>query len=229
MPQTRLTKANILQTVRDITELDSTDISDSLLTLYLRDGYNRIIDLERRWPFLEVKFNMTTTAGQTEYTIDDFTAHEIREVISIIDPDNIRLEYVDYDQAEEPLIARNNPSGRPVFFSFWADKLYLFPAPKDSYTLSVRAYRHPTDWVTNNTNPDGPDGFDLPLVYYVVSRVYQSQEETGTAREYERSFADAIALVRRDLMRPESYSPVVFAGGKYIRRWKGRDWDSTST
>lgn len=48
MAQTRLTKADILQAVRDITELDSTDVPDSLLTLYLRDGYNRIIDLERR-------------------------------------------------------------------------------------------------------------------------------------------------------------------------------------
>jgi len=33
-------------------------------------------------------------------------------------------------------------------------------------------------------------------------------------------------LARRDLMRPESYSPMVFAGGKAIRRWKGTDWDS---
>lgn len=227
MPQTRLTKASILQTVRDITELDTDDVSDALLTLYLRDGYNRIIDLERRWPFLEVKFNMTTTPNVSEYTIDDFTADEIREVISILDPENVRLEYIDYDQAEESLLMPVTPQGRSVFFSFWADKVYLFPTPTEVDTLTVRAYRHPTDWVTANTYPDGPDGFDLPLVYYIVSRVYQSQEEMNTAREYERSFIDAIGLVRRDLMRPESYSPMVFAGGKNIRRWKGRDWDTT--
>lgn len=226
MPQTRLTKADILQTVRDITELDSTDVPDSLLTLYLRDGYNRIIDLERRWPFLEVSFTLTTVADQQAYTVDDFTSDDIREVISVVDPNNIRLAYIDYDEAEAQFLTPATPVGRPMFFSFWANQIHFFPRPTDAYALSVRAYRHPVDWVTNATYADGPDAFDMPLVYYVVSRVYQSQEETGAANEYERSFADAISLARRDIMRPESYAPVVFAGGKGIRRWKGTDWDS---
>lgn len=226
MAQTRLTKAEILQTVRDITELDSTDVPDSLLTLYLRDGYNRIVDLERRWPFLEVSFTLTTVADQQSYTVNDFTAHDIREVISVVDPNNIRLSYIDYSEAEAQFLTPATPVGRPTFFSFWADQIHFFPRPTEAYALTVRAYRHPTDWVTAGTTPDGPDGFDLPLVYYVVSRVYQSQEEIGVANEYERSFADAISLARRDIMRPQSYSPVVLAGGKGIRRWKGTDWDS---
>jgi hypothetical protein len=227
MPQTRLTKTEILQAVRDITELDTDDVSDSVLTLYLRDGYNRIIDLERRWPFLEVKFTLTTTPNVNEYTVDDFTTDDIREVISIYDPDNVRLEFVDYDQVEEWLMTPTTPQGRSTFFSFWGNKLYLFPIPTEADALTVRAYRYPNNWVSSNTYPDGPVGFDLPLVYYVVSRVYQSQEEIGTAREWERSFTEGIGLVRRDQMRPESSAPVVFAGGRQLRRWKGTDWDST--
>jgi hypothetical protein len=226
MPQTRLTKANSLQAVRDITELDSGDITDSLLSLYLRDGYNRIIDLERRWPFLEVSFTLTTTANQQAYTVNNFTADDIREVISVVDPNNIRLAYIDYDEAEAQFLTPATPVGRPTFFSFWAGQIHFFPRPTAAYALTVRAYRHPNDWVTAATYPDGPDSFDLPLVYYVTSRVYQFQEEIGMAQEYERSFADAISLARRDIMRPESYSPVVLAGGKGIRRWKGSDWDS---
>lgn len=226
MPQTRLTKANILDAVRDITELDADDIPDSLLTLYLRDGYNRIIDLERRWNFLETTFTLTCTVGQQAYTINDFTADDIREVISVVKPNSLRLSYIDYDEAEAQFLAVETPQGRPMFFSFWNDQIHLFPKPTEAYELTVRAYRHPEDWVSDETFPDGPDAFDLPLVYYVTSRVYQSQEEMGVAQEYERAFADGVTLARRDLMRPESYSPMVFAGGKAIRRWKGTDWDS---
>ena len=47
-----MTRGDIITAVRGITEMDSADVSDSILQLYMRDGYNRIIDLERRWNFL---------------------------------------------------------------------------------------------------------------------------------------------------------------------------------
>lgn len=226
MAQTRLTKVDILDTVREITELDADDVSDAVMELYLRDGYNRVIDLERRWPFLEVSFTLTCVAGQQAYTINDFTADDIREVISIVKPNSLRLSYLDYDEAETQFLAVETPVGRPTFFSFWNNQIHLFPKPTENYELTVRAYRYPNDWVTSDDEPDGPAGFDLPMVYYIISRIYHSQEEVGMAQEYERLFADAISLVRRDLTRPESYSPVVLAGGRAIRRWKGTDWSS---
>jgi hypothetical protein len=226
MAQVRQSKADILDAVRTITELEEDDIPDSLLELFLRDGYNRVVDLERRWPFLEVTFTLTCTAGQQAYTINDFTNDDIREVISLVKDNSLRLSYIDYDEAETQFLAVETPVGRPTFFSFWNGQIHLFPKPTENYELTVRAYRYPDDWVTAGTEPDGPAGFDLPMIYYVVARVYAWQEEVGMAQEYERTFADAISLVRRDLMRPESYSPVVLAGGRAIRRWKGTDWTS---
>ena len=46
------TAATIRQFVRDITDLDTADLPDSLLNMYIRDGYYRILDLEKRWKFL---------------------------------------------------------------------------------------------------------------------------------------------------------------------------------
>ena len=97
MPQARMNLNDIITKVREVTELDSTDVPTSVITMYIRDGYNQIINLERRWSFLECKFNMTTTANVGEYTIDDFTADDIREVISIVDDEGTRLEYISYD------------------------------------------------------------------------------------------------------------------------------------
>jgi hypothetical protein len=206
--------------------MDSSDVSDAILSLYLRDGYNRIIDLERRWNFLEVSFTLNTTIDQQAYTINDFTGDDIREVVSIVDPDNARLSYIAYDVAEEQFLGPNPVLGQPLFYSMWADQIHLFPTPVDAVELTVRGYRTPNDWVTDDTVVDGPDAFDIPLVYYVVSRVYLAQEEVGTASQFERSFAEAIALARKDLTRPPSAAPTVFAGGPRMRRWKGTDWTS---
>lgn len=224
MPQARMSLNDIITKVREVTELDSSDVPTSVITMYIRDGYNQIINLERRWNFLECKFSMTTTAGVGEYTIDDFTTDEIREVISIVDDEGTRLEYISYDEAEDLFLDVTTPIKRPIMYSMWAGKIYLFPKPNAVYNATVRAYRYPEDWVTAGGNVDGPAVFDIPLVYYAVSRIYQAQEELSTASKYEQSFAEAISMARRDLTRPPSNAPVVFAGGSKKRLMRGSDW-----
>ena len=39
------------------------------------------------------------------------------------------------------------------------------------------------------------------------------------AAEYERAFNDGVAFLRRDIMKPESYSPVVLSSGGRKHRW----------
>ena len=224
MSQVRMNRTDIINSVREITEMDSSDVSDAIIKLYMRDGYNRIIDLERRWNFLEVTFTFNTVANQQSYAINDYTAYDMREIISLVDPDNARLSYISYDVAEEEFLGPMPVLGQPLFYSMWADEIHLFPTPIDAFTLTARGYRTPNDWVTDDTTVDGPDAFDIPLVYYVVSRIYQAQEEAQTAAIYQGSFNEAIAIARKDLTRPPSAAPTVFAGGPRIRRWKGTDW-----
>lgn len=224
----RETANSIVAHIRDITELDTSDVSTSVLKLYMRDGYNRIIDLERRWNFLEVSFTFNTIADQNAYTINDYTAYDMREIVSMVDPDNARLSYISYDVAEEQFLGPMPVLGQPLFYSMWADQIHLFPTPIDAFALTVRGYRNPDDWITDGTIVDGPDAFDIPLVYYVISRIYQSQEELQTASIYENSFNEAISLARKDLTRPPSATPTIFAGGPRIRRWKGLDWTGLS-
>ena len=227
MPQARMNRSDIISAVREITEMDSADVSDTVINIYLRDGYNRIIELERRWTFLECSFNLTTTAGVGSYAVDDFTADEIREVVSVVDSDDNRLTYVAYDELENAIgetAFASMTTAVPVFYSFWDGEMILFPTPESTATLSVRAYRYPTDWVTDDTQPDGVASFDMALVYYVISRIYQAQEELSTAATYERMYADSVTLARRDLTRPPSSAPVVFAGNKNFRAFRGKTW-----
>ena len=215
----RLTLSDIRSRAREVAEVSSADVSDTLMDLFIRDGYNRIIDLERRWPFLEVSFTMDTVADQSAYTINDFTSHDIREVVSIVDEDHLRLGFLSYDVAEEEFIVPNDVSGRPLYVASWANQLHLFPTPKDVYTLTVRAYREPTDWITDNGSPDGVEAFDLALVDYAVARSYKMQEAFQPAQEFERSFNDTVAFARRDVMKADSYAPVQLSSGGHVGSW----------
>lgn len=215
----RLTLSDIRSRAREVAEVSTADVSDTLMDLFIRDGYNRIIDLERRWPFLEVSFDMTTTANQSAYTINDFTTHSIREVVSIVDPDNVRLDFISYELAEETFKTNDAPAGRPMFAAHWADQIHIFPKPKAVYTLNVRAYREPTDWITAAGSPDGIEAFDLALVDYAVARSYKMQEAFVPAQEFERSFNDTVAFARRDVMKADSYAPIQLSSGGHVNTW----------
>jgi len=220
----RLTLQQIRDTAREITETEADDVSDTLLNLYIRDGYNKIIDLERRWPFLEISFQFNTVQGQKAYPISSLNVPSVREIVSVVDNSNFRLQLISPDLAEENFIGPSDVPGRPLYVAFWGGEISLYPTPSDVYPLKTRGYRVPDDWVSAGGIVDGPEEFDLPLVYHAVSRIYQAQEAPGPANDYERAFNEGIAFARRDIMKPESYAPIQFAGGGRGRRWGRLDF-----
>lgn len=216
----RMTPADIRTAVRSMMDLDATDLTDAVINLYMRDGYQHIINLERRWRFLEHSFSFTTVVGQRAYTIDSITSQPLREIVSIVvnDSTGTRLELVSFDEAESRYTGALDTPNRPLFYAVWDDKVHLFPKPDVAYQLNVRAYRDPIDWVTANTYVDAAESLHFPIVYYIVSRVYQTQENTSMAQMYKQSFDETVAIARKDLTRPDSAAPLVLSGGKTGRR-----------
>lgn len=215
-----MTATSLRQTVRDITDLDSDDLPDSLLNLYIRDGYYRILDLEKRWSFLEKSFTFSTVAEQRDYTIANFTADPISQVVSIIDSTGVgtRLDMVGHDTAEQTYMGSYDTSGDPLFYSVWEGKVHLYPKPNNVRTLSVRAYREPIDWQTTGGAVDASPNLHFALVYYACSRVYQRLEDAVMADAYKRSFDEGVALARTNIMKPTSHAHMVLSAG----RTKGR-------
>jgi hypothetical protein len=64
-----LNLSEIRSKVREIVDMDTTDVSDALLNMYIRDGYDRMISLERRWPFLEKSYTLSTVKNQKSYAV----------------------------------------------------------------------------------------------------------------------------------------------------------------
>ena len=59
------TTQDLITLVRDITDLDNVDLPNSLITQYLKDGFQRIVALERRWPMYETSYSFNTVADQS--------------------------------------------------------------------------------------------------------------------------------------------------------------------
>ena len=220
------TAATIRQFVRDITDLDTADLPDSLLNMYIRDGYYRILDLEKRWKFLEETFTFNTVAEQRAYTIANFTADPMREVISIVDNTAVgaRLDMIGYDMAEETYIGTYDTSSNPLFYAVWNGEIHLYPKPNNVRTLTCRGYREPTDWITSAGNVDASKNLHLPLVYYACSRIYQRLEDTGMSAEYKRAFDEGVSLARNAEIKPTSHAHLVLSHGQTRGRPTFKGW-----
>jgi len=226
MAYNQMTATALRQTVRDITDLDAEDLPDSLLNLYLRDGYYRILDLEKRWPFLEKTFTFNTVANQRAYSISAFTADPMAQIVSIVDNTNVglRLDMVGYDMAETTYVGSYDTAGDPLFYAVWQGQIHLFPKPNNVRTLTVRGYREPIDWITTEGYVDASANLHFPLVYYACSRVYQRLEDTVMAQEYKRSFDEGVSLARENIVKPTSHAHLRLNAGQTSGRPTFNGW-----
>jgi hypothetical protein len=205
-------------------DLDETDLSNTIIDQFAREGFQRIYALERRWPILQETYTFNTVANQREYTIS--TIGDIREIISVVDTSTqgARLSLIDYNDAEQIWLGNLDVASRPYFYSFWDKKLQLWAKPDIVYPMTVRAFRNPVyTWLTDITETiDLDEFFHAILPYFVLARVYQRQEDSDLANMYMKSFEEGVAFARRDLMKASSAQPVVMSGGRQyptMKRW----------
>ena len=219
-----ITLTQLRTQVRNMVDLDETDLPDSVVDQFAREGFQRIYSLERRWPYLQETYTFNTVANQREYTVA--TIGDIREIISVVDTSTsgARLTLIPYDNAEEIWLGNTDVPSRPYFFSFWDKKLQLWAKPDAIYPITVRAYRNPLyTWLTDDTiTIDLDEWFHALLPYFVIARVYQRQEDSDLSAMYMRSFEEGVGLARRDLMKASSAQPVIMSAGRQyptMRRW----------
>ena len=219
-----ITLTQLRTQVRNMVDLDETDLPDSIVDQFAREGFQRIYALERRWPILQETYTFNTVANQREYTIS--TIGDIREIISVVDTSTqgARLNLIDYNEAEGIWLGNLDVASRPYFYSFWDKKLQLWAKPDIVYPMTVRAFRNPVyTWLSNvNEAIDLDEWFHAILPYFIIARVYQRQEDSDLSVMYMRSFDEGVAFARRDLMKASSAQPVVMSGGKQyptLQRW----------
>lgn len=216
--------ADVRLMVRNISDLDTTDVPNSIIDDAVKEAFQRIIALERRYPRYQETYTFNTVANQRTYTIS--AIGDIREIISLVDTSSSgsRLTMIPYDNAEEIWLGNTDTASRPYFFALWDAALHLYAKPDAIYTITVRAYRNPVyTWLSNTSEAiDLDEWFHVLLAYYALGRVYQRQEDPELSAMYIRSFEEGVAMARRDLMKTPSARPLLLSGGRQyptMRRW----------
>lgn len=216
--------ADVRTMVRDISDLDATDIPNSIIDNAVKEAFQRIVALERRYPKYQESYTFNTVANQRVYTLS--TIGDIREIISLVETSSSgsRLTMIPYDNAEEIWLGNTDTASRPYFYAMWDGALHLYPKPDAVYSITVRAYRNPVYTWLSNTNEaiDLDEWFHVLLAYFALARVYQRQEDPELSQMYMRSFEEGVAMARRDLMKTPSARPLLLSGGRQyptMKRW----------
>ena len=201
--------------IRSVIDIDSTDVSDTVLDVMLGQGFDTIVFSEKRWPFFETTTTFTTTSGTKDYTLAVIGAsvtQGLREIAAIRTDDHV-LTYIGRDTAEFSHPLDVSSSGEPWEYSVWNDTVRFYPTPdSNTLTVTVRAIRNPTAFgsgTADDTEPDLPDAFHPILATYGLAKAYLQQEDPLMASQYMQQFQIELDNVARRYADTPAPQPMV--------------------
>ena len=214
-----LTIKQMRDTVRDIIDIDSTDISDDVLNTIIGQGYDTIIYSEKRFPFYEVATTFQTVVGQAEYSLAtvgasvvvDSESDGLREISAIKDDDHV-FKFIGRDDADFNYPLNVNTSSDPWEWSFWNDTVRLYPTPDTVQTIYVRGFRNAKAFgrgSSDTVTPDLPAPFHAILVTYAVAKAYLQQEDPVMSNQYMQQYAVELDNVARRFVDTPAPQPMI--------------------
>jgi hypothetical protein len=240
---TGINRYYLIQYLEDISQLtigndlDIADISQDLVVQFIKEGYQRIISLDGRWPWLQSVYTFNTVPNQRSYSTgftltstnstaitvpqSNQTLNNIREAINLVNNTNAgnELIYIDQFKAEAIWNGTSDQPNIPAYWSLWAGQINLWPRPLDVYAITMRAYREPSlEWLNqgdaNSTFlVDLNQEFHMMLVNFVMMRIFQFQEDPEMAAVYQRHFQEGVAIAKDNITAPNSNQPILLSGG----------------
>lgn len=245
---TGINRYYLLQYLESISDLEisndpnEADINQDLVIQFIKEGYQRIISLEGRWPWLQSVYTFNTVNNQRAYNSTftltstsstaitvpaaNQTLDNIREVINLVNNTNSgnELIYIDQFKAEQIWCGTDDQPDIPAYWSLWAGQVNLWPKPNDVYAITMRAYREPSlDWLLDVNGGSGStvyvdlnQEFHMMLVNFVMMRIFQYQEDPEMAAVYQRHFQEGVAIAKDNLTAPNANQPVILSGGLQV-------------
>ena len=238
-----LTLAQMRLFVGELSDLDigfdeNDDISTDLVNGFIKEGFQKIVALSNRWPYYQTTYGLAVLENVRSYStfIQNQPAAigsptkaitDISQIIAVVNSDTNyqgnALVYIDQARAESLWVGAQDQQGIPAYFSIWADQVNLWPKPDNNYSFTIRGFRNPSlDWMQNEGEPiDISPQLQLPLINYVMARIFQFQEDPEMANEYMRSFEKAVAIIQGNLTAPSSNRQLIMSGGLQLTPY---DW-----
>ena len=212
-----MTLDDIRNQTRDVIDIDTSDISDTVLNRIIAQGYDTIAYSEKRWGFYETSTTFQTVAGTSDYSLATIGAgitQGIRDIIAIRNDDHV-MTYIGRDEGDRDNPINVSTSGDAWEWSFWNDVVRFYPTPDTVETIYVRAVRYPTDFPSNATTaagtetPDLPDAFHPILTTYTIAKAYLQQEDPVMSNQYMQQYAVELDNVARRFVATPAPQPMI--------------------
>ena len=214
---TSMTLQQMRDQVRSVVDIDTTDISDTVLDNMIGQGFDTIVYSEKRWGFYETTTTFNTVGGTNKYTLatiaaaPDAITQGIREIMSLRNDDHV-LEFIGNDNADFIYPLNVTTSGQPWEWSFWNDTVCMYPTPDGAAVIHARVTRYPTDFGVGSaagSSPDLPTPFHPILVTYAIAKAYLQQEDPVMAQQYLLQFQTDLDNIGRRYADTPAPQPMV--------------------
>jgi len=101
-------------------------------------------------------------------------------------------------------------AGTPEYYYFYSGKLYTYPDPPVGGSTIVLVYQYVPPTISTTANPlTIPLNMHEALVYFVVMRCHESNENWRAAERYEAQFVSHVAGLSSKTTNPDETYPVV--------------------
>ena len=209
-----------LQQMRDLVraqlDLDDTDLPDVLLDAYLQEGYDRVLELEQRWPFFAFEWDIDFAAdGTAQMPVD------CRFIEMMITPDGRLLDRMGDREAVLSYPPGQGGVGNPSSWSRLNRALYLLPPPGSIYPIHITGFRAGSNWigvVGASGECDCDRRLHIPICWYACSLGYAQQEDEVLEQTYLNRYKEGAAQARDAIMQVSPAQPKQVAYTSYPKR-----------
>ena len=236
-----LTLAQMRTFVGELSDLDigpdtNDDISTDLVNGFIKEGFQKVVALSVRWPYYQTTYSLAvfenirpyTSFVQTQPTAIGSSTKaitDILQIISVVNTDSAysgnSLIYLDQARCESIWVGTSDQPGQPAYYSIWANQLNIWPLPDNNYSFTIRAFRNPSiAWLSDeNAAIDISPQLQLPLINYVMARIFQFQEDNEMANAYMRNFEQGVSVLQNNLTAPSSNRQLIMSGGLQLQAY----------
>lgn len=204
------TLAELYAVVREQTQTTSEEIPNSTLNPWFRQAFERTIAGRNDWPFYQKQWNVIQVPGQTTIALPGDA--QGLGIVSLRDPDGMRLNMINQETAEDVYFTAGVTSSKPFEYSVWGNEITLWP--RTSYdvaqTYTMRGYRRPVQWssLTASDAPDCDERLHMAFAQYATALAYIQQEDETLELDYMTRWQRDVEIAVQAIMEPAHHRPV---------------------
>jgi hypothetical protein len=179
--------------------IKDTGFSSTTIKQFIDETQNDVFN-EYRLPFMQATQNYTLAAGTADITNGSgLPTNFVQAIDLVITTSGLeqRIPFMDISQVDwempDPADTTAHPSNIPQYAYKYGETIYVYPAPADAYTLTLRYYKSPTELTDDADVPEIPQEFRELLVVGAAYRVFQVKDNYDKAAILENKYMELLS------------------------------------